>query len=417
MAISMNLRDLINPQYTAVTGRKSVNPYTAYLTAMGPSVRADALREKETLQGKTQFDASQALERERIDAAKKQAETATILQGATTGLAGVAVANQLGLIGGAAKTAGDAGSLAGVTAESLAGVSPMGLGAAGELGTATALTAVEMAEAGATTAEMSAYGFSLAEIAKAKLAATAPGKALLAAAPYAAPVAAGYVGSQVGHSLADFAGERLKVGGESERGIVGRVAGGTAAGAATGLIGGPLAPITVPVGAAIGAGIGLVDWGFNEGRGFINDSIDAVVPKEVQQVGDTVVEGAKSLWDNSVGKVASGKCIIVTACTSQDSEEVNISREYRDKFLTPEQLRGYYMIAEKAVPWIQHSPLVKRLVKRLLVDHLIAYGRYALDKGPYPGPLAHFVTKQFLRLCGTVGSKRRHFVRCNGETV
>ena len=117
------------------------------------------------------------------------------------------------------------------------------------------------------------------------------------------------------------------------------------------------------------------------------------------------------------GWFSGGGCIIVTACTDRHSPEVEIAREYRDKFLDPVTLRGYYMIAEKVVPVITRFSLVKWFVKRFLVDNLIAYGRHALDKGPRPKPTARAVTKVFLRLCGSIGSRRASFVRCNGEIV
>jgi hypothetical protein len=73
-------------------------------------------------------------------------------------------------------------------------------------------------------------------------------------------------------------------------------------------------------------------------------------------------------------------CIIVTTATHPDSEEVNITRAYRDKFLDKETLRGYYIIAEKVVPLMQKYRWFKKLVKKVLVDNLIEYGRYALEK-------------------------------------
>ena len=118
-----------------------------------------------------------------------------------------------------------------------------------------------------------------------------------------------------------------------------------------------------------------------------------------------------------IAGVIGSECIIVTACTSSDSEEVNISREYRDKFLTVEQLRGYYCLASICVPLIVRHAWVKRTFKKHLVDHLISYGRWSLGKGPYPGPLAGLVTRGFLSLCGKIGKQKTSFVRCNGEII
>jgi len=111
-----------------------------------------------------------------------------------------------------------------------------------------------------------------------------------------------------------------------------------------------------------------------------------------------------------------GLCIIVTACTSSDSPEVNITREYRDKHMSPEQLRGYYMIAEKVVPLINKHYFVKKFFKGV-VNHLVEYGKYHLYKTDYePSATSVLVTKTFLILCGLVGKKKR-FVRCNGEVM
>ena len=120
---------------------------------------------------------------------------------------------------------------------------------------------------------------------------------------------------------------------------------------------------------------------------------------------------------NPAGQLMKSVCIIVTACTSPDSEEVNITREYRDKFLSPEQLRGYYVIAEKIVPLIERFSFVKKVVKRVLVDNLIEYGRHALGKGKKPSFVSVIVTRLFLALCANVGARRKQFVRCNGEVV
>ncbi len=110
-------------------------------------------------------------------------------------------------------------------------------------------------------------------------------------------------------------------------------------------------------------------------------------------------------------------CIIVTACTSKDSPEVNITREYRDRYLTKEQLRGYYIVAEKIVPFINRFSFLKRIVKRFLVDKLVEYGKYKVDCGLYPSPSSILVTRTFLKLCQKMGEKQAVFVRCNGEVV
>lgn len=117
------------------------------------------------------------------------------------------------------------------------------------------------------------------------------------------------------------------------------------------------------------------------------------------------------------GALGSSDCIIVTACTHANSEEVNVTREYREKFLTPVDLRGYYLIGEMVVPWIKRFPAVKWIVKRILVDSLISYGRYKLYGKKKPGILPTMITKGFLTLCRTIGSRRASYVRLNGEVI
>jgi hypothetical protein len=108
-------------------------------------------------------------------------------------------------------------------------------------------------------------------------------------------------------------------------------------------------------------------------------------------------------------------CIIVTACTDRHSPEVEIAREYRDKFMSADQLRGYYMIAEAVMPWVVRH---RAFVKKHFVDRLVEYGRYHLghsEKMPCRASCA--VTRGFLMLCGLAGRRKRFFVRCNGEAV
>jgi len=109
-------------------------------------------------------------------------------------------------------------------------------------------------------------------------------------------------------------------------------------------------------------------------------------------------------------------CIIVTACTDRHSPEVEIAREYRDKFLDADQLRGYYQIAEKIVPLIESNGTIKRLVKKWLVDRLVDYGAVVLGKKEKTLLRSSWiVSRAFLSLIRTVGKMREQFVRCNGE--
>ena len=107
---------------------------------------------------------------------------------------------------------------------------------------------------------------------------------------------------------------------------------------------------------------------------------------------------------STVGEAVGGGCIIVTTCTSEDSPEVNLTREYRDKFLTREQIMGYYWLASMLVPFISRFGLAKIIIKKLLVDRLIDHGGVALGrKEKHEHRTSYFVSEKFLHLCSFLG--------------
>lgn len=109
-------------------------------------------------------------------------------------------------------------------------------------------------------------------------------------------------------------------------------------------------------------------------------------------------------------------CIIVTACTDRNSYEVNITREYRDKFLDLSTLRGYYILAEMLVPKLKKHKWLQRLTKYVLVDSLIDTGEQRLGyKQQTEKKRSPVIADIFLGICKTLGMVRREFVRSNGE--
>ena len=97
-------------------------------------------------------------------------------------------------------------------------------------------------------------------------------------------------------------------------------------------------------------------------------------------------------------------CIIITACTSPDSYEVNIAREYRDNILDKTTLGGYYALCNVTVPLIHKSRLFKRFVKRFLVDRMIDYFEVALNyKNRTEWATSKPITKIFLSMCHLIG--------------
>ena len=107
----------------------------------------------------------------------------------------------------------------------------------------------------------------------------------------------------------------------------------------------------------------------------------------------------------------SDSCIIVTACHGKDSPEVDIARQYRDKFMSPEEIRGYYIIAEKTVPIMNANKAIKQAIKEGLVDKLIEYGKFKLGMEEKCSLNAKNITLDFLHDCRTI------YVRQNGKEV
>ena len=375
MALNMNLRDLSSPQQTAGTGRKRKSPYTAYLTGLAPSVREnarqetlDALQEKEYLQGVEQFNATTALNREQMDIAVDQNKKASAIGTVQTGISAAAMADKAGLIN--LKDLGTK-TFSQIWPETTGGgaVPPIvdagtSLQMTSEFGAADAgLTAAESSEVaglGASTSGISATG--------------AAGASLSSIASYALPwVAAAKIGMPI------FG----KVMGQGFRDAFGIDPAGS--------------NTIAQLNRAAGRGV--------EG---------AVVPL-IEEVGGVDLPDIAEFAINPPGYLLS-KCIIVTACTSADSPEVDITREYRDRFLTPEQLRGYYAIATPVTKMMYKYPTFTKFIKKHLVDHLISYGRSVLSETErLPTMTDRAVTAVFLLLCKVAGILIPSYTRENGE--
>jgi hypothetical protein len=160
-------------------------------------------------------------------------------------------------------------------------------------------------------------------------------------------------------------------GGENEQDIAGGVVGGAAAGAAAGTW--------------VFPGVGTVVGGIIGG----------------------VVGGVSAVLDD---------CIIVTCCHGRHSEQVDIAREYRNRFMSPSQIRGYYALAEKVVPVLTSHRRVRTMVRWHLVDRLINYGRWATGRTTIqPSITDTLVTKAFLGLCSAISIYVRQYIRVTGE--
>lgn len=121
-----------------------------------------------------------------------------------------------------------------------------------------------------------------------------------------------------------------------------------------------------------------------------------------EKVGTFIEYGLGAL--EVASSIKSSFCIIVTACTDRYSPEVDITREFRDRYMGPTSLAGYYRVAQYVVPIIERVNILKRLTKKVLVDRLIDYGEWILEKkGRRKYRTSRMVANLFLDLCSYVG--------------
>lgn len=338
-------------------------------------------------ENKRQFDKSAQLTEAQRASSERGAMIGTAIQAPMSYYA----AKQLGIFGGGATTAGKTGGTAinlssGSTPSYSLGTpqlsAPMGgvsTGAIAPTGGVSGGTALTGGTATGTTLTGSTPAYSLGTPALSPAmegTAAASGSAGSAGAASSGAGSAGSAGSaattigsaaqgaavyygglKLSQEAGSLIGGAIGVGGEKER----KVAGGAIYGAAVG----------GPVGAVVG---GVLSWAETE------------------------------------------ICIIVTACTDRHSYEVEIAREYRDKFMTHNHLRGYYALAEKIVPRLEASDRARKLVKKHLVDRLVDYGEYKLGKKrAKPKALSYLISKGFLGVCEAVGCILPIYIRQNGE--
>jgi hypothetical protein len=190
--------------------------------------------------------------------------------------------------------------------------------------------------------------------------------------------------------------------------------------AVAGSIGGSIAPIGLASGAlGVGAGmLGKAITGYGKeghmgGERYTSAGIGAVGGAAA----GFAVGGPIGAIIGGITGLVGGGCIIVTACNGKDSEEVKIARQYRNQFMTPEQIRGYYIIAESIVPKMGDEGY-KAYIKENLVDRLIEYGKYALGiTEEKPSDVAIVTTTDFMKSCELLGNTVKKFTRNTVEVV
>jgi len=361
----VNLAQLYNPQYESVTGRKRKIPATEFILAQLPAMRKRYEDKARYELEEESLEQERGIHDEQMALARKQARESKKQASAATGINLASLGLQTGYLGHKMGWWGEKGTTSGAN---LATVSGKSGGAAAAPAAESVTTAPVGSNAWNTPAAAGGAG---AESASA--ASTAPSGAGGTSLASPALKTAGVAGMEYGGRkyVNPWAREQAgKTGGVLE--LTARRAGQGA------ILGGGW-------GAVVGGTVGLVEGVLTEGE---------------------------------------GACMIVTACTGRESYEVNVAREYRDRFVGAATLRGYYMIAETIVPLMNRWKLLRRLVKRTLVDPLIDHASWALSADDHgvvserpPNRYTEKVTHVFLKVCHFLGSSRSRFVRSNGETV
>jgi hypothetical protein len=137
------------------------------------------------------------------------------------------------------------------------------------------------------------------------------------------------------------------------------------------------------------------------------------VPQEVSEIGSTIA----SVFEAPVKAVQKIiDCgIIMTAVHGSNSPEVEVCRKYK-RFMTPAQLRGYYVFAEPACYVMAKHPAIKPYFRKHLTMRFVDYALYRLgERKAWPRLLSFIVSKAFLGMCGYLGRKVSTYTRENGE--
>jgi len=92
-----------------------------------------------------------------------------------------------------------------------------------------------------------------------------------------------------------------------------------------------------------------------------------------------------------------------------------VVRAYRDQHMTDQNRRGYYRLADKLVPLMRKSKVIKHLVRFLMTRPMTFYGRYFYKLNPW-GVLGAPITAFWLLVFNWLGRKAP-YIRSNGEVV
>jgi hypothetical protein len=112
------------------------------------------------------------------------------------------------------------------------------------------------------------------------------------------------------------------------------------------------------------------------------------------------------------------KCIIITCCYGENSDEIEIARAYRDKFFTREILRGYYYFSEPVVDLMTKYPEVKEYYKKNLAEPLLRVAKFKLNlTKEHPSAIDCATAANMTNLWHDMGVALKSFIRSNGEEI
>lgn len=117
------------------------------------------------------------------------------------------------------------------------------------------------------------------------------------------------------------------------------------------------------------------------------------------------------------GGLGVGLCIVLTAC-AENAEEIALAKRYRERFMSTEAKRGYYMLAEPVAARMRADTAYCQHIRHALVLPLLRVAAHALGEGDtYPSVEDQEVAHAFLDSCEFLGRSVRQYVRQTGEVV
>ena len=104
-----------------------------------------------------------------------------------------------------------------------------------------------------------------------------------------------------------------------------------------------------------------------------------IIRKNINYNEETISIACKDKQEDKQG------CIIITACYGEISQEVKISRFFRDNFLAPNfsgrlAIDGYYKISPYIVSKINQFEILKKVVRSIIVNPIVVFEKDKIER-------------------------------------